>query len=68
MIKKFNLSEKIGNNHEISPQVDWDLIRVDDIKEFIKRLKAAFDNVEVYKTPLIRMIIDRLAGPKLITK
>lgn len=77
MEKEFNLSEKIVPNFEESKwnnegepieHINRPSVHVTDIKEFIKRLKEAFDNVEVYKTPHIRHIINHFAGEKLCPK
>ena len=59
----FNLSKKIRNS--IHLDFDVDIIKVQDVKEFIKQLKmnlagfGEYHGVEVFK------IIDKLSGDKL---
>ena len=64
METKFNLSEKI---REAYPDYYPDNIPVEDVKEFIKRLKeetTKFDLRDLYQDRFIE-VIDKLAGDKL---
>lgn len=65
--KEFNLSEKIiCEDKEIEYEGE---IKVEDVKEFIRRLKKEFEtmpNTRLYAGIDIMELIDKLAGDKLI--
>lgn len=66
--KEFNLSEKIEDNVQRGNFIS-SMVHVQDIKEFIKRLKEEMPNVlTTTRGELITLheIIDILAGDKLI--
>ena len=59
-MEKFNLSERmIGYTYEAKQDVFF----LEDVKEFIKRLKEI--KFEDYDPKYIRNLIDKLAGDKL---
>lgn len=71
MNDKFNLSDKIWSEHEIKVKLADDVISVNNVKEFIKRLKDeymkyrdSFKTLEDYYRIFDDM--DKLAGKKLI--
>lgn len=69
MTEQFNLSDKVnqyGYNDDGTP--DSDILEVDDVKEFIKKLKEEIDNLlafESNKKIVANQIIDKLAGERL---
>ena len=69
MEKEFNLSEKIGIANEFIPKADLEFIYVNEIKEFIKRLKELINKYECDECCIQGLAIegiDKLAGSKLI--
>lgn len=81
MEKEFNLSDKIHENIPVKYMFDdgdrtfeegeeYDFIRVEDVKEFIKRLKEELNKYcnnkdKVVYVELFKEDIDKLAGDKL---
>ena len=69
MTEQFNLSDRVnqyGYNDDGTP--DSDILEVDDVKEFIKKLKEEIDNLLVFennKKIVANQIIDKLAGERL---
>ena len=69
--KEFSLSEKIFERRNL---IDKDLLKVKDVKEFIKRLKECFNGayihneqgVKVLALDFVIMNLNKLAGDKLI--
>jgi hypothetical protein len=75
MTQEFNLSKRIQevNDYELDNQVHpatkTDVIEVDDIQEFIRKLKMEIDSIDfeiIGLRGLVKNKIDKLAGDKLI--
>jgi hypothetical protein len=60
------LSDKIEMPYD--SECEWDYLKIEDVKEFIKQLKANFTDKFgfVYPKSVIVERIDKLAGEKLI--
>jgi uncharacterized protein with ACT and thioredoxin-like domain len=74
--KEFNLSEKIAytedyvlknSEKDVHPAVVMEVLEVEDVKEFIKRLKEELFKCDaVNNEEPVFNIIDKLAGDKLL--
>ena len=56
MEKEFNLNKKVWRTE------DEDTLRLEDVKEFIRRLKEYFPKEIAVKNRLFHKIIDKLSG------
>ena len=64
-MSEFNLSEKIQMDSEY---LDWEMLKIEDVKEFIRLLKEEMNDDDSldYSTQVeIERKIDKLAGEKL---
>jgi hypothetical protein len=69
MTEEFNLSEKIeGLEIADGTEIMIKAIRIEDVKEFIKRLRREIienEKIEDYQLSIINNIIDKFAGDEL---
>lgn len=74
MTEEFNLSKKIcfvedykiRDEKDVHPAVKASILEVENVKEFIKRLKDELTgNDKSFEANRVRALIDKLAGDKL---